>query len=164
MSKQVIVDACRVLPVLGLILVAGACAGPRVSREGGALVKSPSPVEAGPARSATAARIATRYLGVPYVRGGASPAGFDCSGLVTHVFARVGVSLPHNAAQQYGYGTAVSRGRLEPGDLVFFTGLQHNGIYLGEGRFIHASKSAGVKIAKLDDDWFRSRWVGARRL
>lgn len=164
MSKRVIVGACRVLPVVGLILVAGACAGPRVSREGGALVRSPSRVEAGPERSANAARIATRYVGAPYVRGGASLAGFDCSGLVMHVFARVGVSVPHNAAQQYRYGTPVPRERLEPGDLVFFNRLQHNGIYLGEGRFIHASKSGGVKIVKLEDDWFRSRWVGARRL
>jgi cell wall-associated NlpC family hydrolase len=80
------------------------------------------------------------------------------------VFAKVGVSIPHNAAQQYRYGTAVSRGRLEPGDLVFFNRLRHNGIYLGEGRFIHATKPGGVKISRLDDDWFRSRWVGARRL
>jgi cell wall-associated NlpC family hydrolase len=109
-------------------------------------------------------RIATRYLGVPYVWGGASPAGFDCSGLVTHVFARVGVSIPHNAAQQYRHGAAVSRARLEPGDLVFFNRLHHNGIYLGRGRFIHATKLGGVKISRLDDDWFRSRWVGARRL
>ncbi len=156
--------AGRCAGLLGLVLVAGACSGPRVSREDGALVRLPSPVEAAPSRSATAARIATRYVGVPYVRGGASPAGFDCSGLVTHAFARVGVSIPHNVVQQYRYGTAVSRGRLEPGDLVFFDRLQHNGIYLGEGRFIHASKSGGVKIAKLDEDWFRSRWVGARRL
>lgn len=131
------------LGLLGLLLVAGACSGPSVSREDGALIMSP-PAE--------------------YLWGGASPAGFDCSGLVTHVFARVGVSIPHNVAQQYGYGAAVSRARLEPGDLVFFNRLHHNGIYLGEGRFIHATKPGGVKISRLDDDWFRSRWVGARRL
>jgi lipoprotein Spr len=74
------------------------------------------------------------------------------------------VSIPHNAAQQYAYGTAVSRAGLAPGDLVFFNRLHHNGIYLGEGRFIHATKPGGVKISRLDDDWFRNRWVGARRL
>jgi len=152
------------LGLLGLLLVAGACSGPSVSREDGALVMSPPAEEAAPSRGAAAARIATRYLGAPYVWGGASPAGFDCSGLVTHAFARVGVSIPHNAAQQYRYGTAVPRARLEPGDLVFFNRLHHNGIYLGEGRFIHATKPGGVKISRLDDDWFRSRWVGARRL
>ena len=151
------------LGLLGLLLVAGACSRPSVSREDGALITSP-PAEEAPSRGAAAARLATRYLGAPYVWGGASPTGFDCSGLVTHVFARVGVSIPHNAAQQYAYGTAVSRAGLEPGDLVFFNRLHHNGIYLGEGRFIHATKPGGVKISRLDDDWFRSRWVGARRL
>jgi cell wall-associated NlpC family hydrolase len=152
------------LGLLGLLLVAGACSGPSVSREDGVLIMSPPAEEAAPSRGAAAARLATRYLGAPYLWGGASPAGFDCSGLVTHVFARVGVSIPHNVAQQYGYGAAVSRARLEPGDLVFFNRLHHNGIYLGEGRFIHATKPGGVKISRLDDDWFRSRWVGARRL
>lgn len=152
------------LGCLGVLLVAGACSGPSASREESALVMSPPAESAAPSRSAAAARLATRYLGAPYIRGGASPTGFDCSGLVTHVFARVGVSIPHNAAQQYRYGTAVPRARLEPGDLVFFNRLQHNGIYLGEGRFIHATKPGGVKVSRLDDDWFRSRWVGARRL
>jgi len=152
------------LGLLGLLLVAGACSGPSASREDGALIMAPPAEAVAPARGAAVVRIATRYLGVPYVWGGASPAGFDCSGLVTHVFARVGVSIPHNAARQYGYGIAVTRARLEPGDLVFFNRLHHNGIYLGEGRFIHATKPGGVKISRLDDDWFRSRWVGARRL
>ena len=115
-------------------------------------------------RNAAAARLATRYLGAPYVRAGSSPAGFDCSGLVRHVYASVGVALPHNAAQQYRHGTAVTRDRLAPGDLVFFDGLRHNGIYLGDGRFVHATQPGGVVIARLDNEWFRTRWVGARRL
>ena len=82
--------------------------------------------------------IAMRYLGVPYVWGGASPSGFDCSGLVMYVYAQVGTSLPHNAAMQYGYGSPVSRAQLAPGDLVFFSGLGHVGIYIGGGQFIHA--------------------------
>ena len=78
--------------------------------------------------------------------------------------ARVGVSIPHNAAQQYRHGTPVPRESLQPGDVVFFDRLRHNGIYLGDGRFIHATRPGGVKIARLEDDWFRTRWVGARRL
>ena len=119
---------------------------------------------AAPSRNATAAHLATQYLGAPYVWSGASPTGFDCSGLVSYVYAQVGVAIPHNAAQQYRHGTPVPRDHLQPGDLVFFDRLRHNGIYLGDGRFIHATKPGGVKIARLDDGWFRTRWVGARRL
>jgi len=115
-------------------------------------------------RNATAARLATRYLGAPYVWAGSSPSGFDCSGLVMYDFGQVGVAIPHNAAQQFRLGTPVARDRLVPGDVVFFNQLRHNGIYLGDGRFVHSTKPGGVKIARLDDEWFRSRWVGARRL
>jgi cell wall-associated NlpC family hydrolase len=115
-------------------------------------------------RNATAARLATRYLGAPYVWAGSSPSGFDCSGLVMYAFGKVGVAIPHNAAQQFRLGTPVARDRLVPGDVVFFNQLRHNGIYLGGGRFVHSTKPGGVKIARLDDEWFRSRWVGARRL
>ena len=111
-----------------------------------------------------AVRLAQQQLGVPYRWGGSSPSGFDCSGLVSYVYGRVGISIPHNAAQQYRFGTPVSREQLIPGDLVFFDRLRHNGIYLGDGRFVHATTPGGVKIARLDDDWFRQRWVGARRL
>jgi peptidoglycan DL-endopeptidase CwlO len=77
--------------------------------------------------------IAMRYLGVPYVWGGASPRGFDCSGLVMYVFAQIGVSLPHSSYAMYGMGTPVSMGQLQPGDLVFFSGASHMGIYIGGG-------------------------------
>jgi peptidoglycan DL-endopeptidase CwlO len=108
--------------------------------------------------------IAMRYLGTPYVWGGASPSGFDCSGFVMYVFAQVGVSLPHSSYAQYGYGSPVSRGDLQPGDLVFFDGLGHVGIYIGGGSFIHSPHTGDVvKISSLSG-WYASTFVGARRL
>jgi cell wall-associated NlpC family hydrolase len=91
-----------------------------------------------------AVAIAERYLGVPYVWGGASPSGFDCSGLVMYVYAQLGVSLPHNAAAQYASLPHVSESDLEPGDLVFFDGLNHVGIYIGGGSMIHAPHTGTV--------------------
>jgi cell wall-associated NlpC family hydrolase len=110
--------------------------------------------------------VALQYLGVPYVWGGASPStGFDCSGFVMYVYAQIGVSLPHNAAAQYGYGTPISRDQLAPGDLVFFDGLGHVGIYIGGGQFVHAPHTGDVvKISSLYESWYASTYVGARRL
>jgi len=108
--------------------------------------------------------IAMQYLGTPYLWGGASPGGFDCSGLIMYVYAKVGVSLPHNAAAQYGYGTPVSRSQLQPGDLVFFNGLGHNGIYIGGGSFIHSPHTGDVVKISSISGWYSSTWVGARRL
>ena len=108
--------------------------------------------------------IAEQYLGVPYVWGGASPAGFDCSGFTMYVYAQVGVSLPHNAAAQYGYGSPVSRGDLAPGDLVFFDGLGHVGLYVGNNTFIHAPHTGDVVKFSTLTGWYASTYVGARRL
>ena len=88
-----------------------------------------------------AVQIANHLTGIPYRWGGASPrSGFDCSGLVQYVYAKVGIHLPHYAAGQYGHGRKVSRGALKAGDLVFFSGLGHVGIYAGGGKFIHAPR------------------------
>ena len=119
-----------------------------------------------PAKYGGVVGIAMQYLGVPYVWGGASPSGFDCSGLVMYVYAQVGVSLPHNAAMQYSsVGVFVSRDQLQPGDLVFFDGLGHMGMYIGGGQFIHAPHTGDVvKISSLYDSWYASTYVGAKRV
>jgi peptidoglycan DL-endopeptidase CwlO len=109
--------------------------------------------------------IAMQYLGTPYVWGGSSPGGFDCSGFVMFVYSQMGVSLPHHAADQYNYGVPVSRDQLEPGDLVFFDGLGHVGLYIGNGEFIHAPHTGDVvKISSLNDSWYAATYVGARRI
>ena len=109
--------------------------------------------------------IAMQYLGVPYVWGGASPSGgFDCSGFSMFVYAQVGVSLPHNAAAQYSYGVPVDRSDLQPGDLVFFDGLGHMGIYIGGGQFIHAPHTGDVVKISAMIGYYDSNYVGARRI
>ena len=108
--------------------------------------------------------IAMRYLGVPYVWGGASPSGFDCSGFVMYVYAQMGVGLPHSSYAQYGAGVPVSMSDLQAGDLVFFYGLGHVGIYIGGGNFIHAPHTGDVvKISSMSGS-YTSSFVGARRI
>jgi peptidoglycan DL-endopeptidase CwlO len=117
-------------------------------------------------RGARVATMSKRYLGIRYRWAGSSPSsGFDCSGFTMYMYRKVGVGLPHNAAMQYRHGRPVSRRNLRPGDLVFFNGLGHVGIYLQGNRFIHASSSGGnVKISSLSGTWYGERYVGARRL
>ncbi|HET8607202.1 MAG TPA: C40 family peptidase [Gaiellaceae bacterium] len=123
---------------------------------------APPPAVPAGAGHPEAATIALRYLGIPYRWGGASPAtGFDCSGLVMYVYAQLGIQLPHYAAAQYGYGAPVARDQLQPGDLVFFDGLSHVGIYIGGGQMVHAPQTGDVvKISPID----RLGYVGARRI
>ena len=114
-------------------------------------------------RGLRAVRIANHLTGIPYVWGGSSPrTGFDCSGLVQYVYGKLGVSLPHYTVSQYRHGRAVARSRLRPGDLVFFYGLGHVGIYAGHGKYIHAPRrGTTVRWASLASN---SSYYGARRI
>ncbi len=114
---------------------------------------------------ASVVRFARHYLGVRYSYGGTSPAsGFDCSGFTRYVYAHFGVALPHYSGGQFDLGRRVSRAGLRPGDLLFFDGLGHVGLYIGHGLFIHAPHS-GTRVS-IDSlaGWYSGRYDGARRL
>jgi len=126
-----------------------------VSRDGSSLVRR-------------VVQAALRYQGVPYVFGGTSPNGFDCSGFTRYIFAQAGINLPRAADEQYEVGQNVSYGQLQSGDLVYFTtyepGASHVGIYLGNGQFISATSSRGIAIARIDSGYWGDRYLGARRV
>jgi len=150
-----------VVLVLLLAFPAFAAAAPDRSDEG---VKPATPVEMLPTTGEKAVDIALRYLGTPYSWAVASPAGFDCSGFVMYVYGRLGIGLPHSSSMLWGVGRTVDRKRLEPGDIVFFNGLSHVGIYVGNGTFVHSPHSGDVvKISRLSEDWYGSTYDGARR-
>lgn len=113
---------------------------------------------------------AESYMGTPYVWGGTSPSGFDCSGFTKYCYQAFGVNLNRTAAQQLSNGSKVASGDLAIGDLVFFgntysssEAATHVGIYVGNNQFIHAA-SGGVKVTSLSDSYYASRYVGARRI
>ncbi len=131
--------------------------------------------QARPVSAPTALREALReqalaYVGRPYVMGGSGRRGFDCSGLVQHVFAAFHIHLPRSSSEQWRVGQKIPRIALEPGDLLFFatgrsTRINHVGIYIGRGRFVHAaSSSRSVQVASLRESYFQRRLMGARRL
>jgi cell wall-associated NlpC family hydrolase len=113
-----------------------------------------------------AAKVALQAVGVPYRWGGSSPAGgFDCSGLVYWAYGRLGVAVPHSSYALYGLGRSVRRSRLRPGDVLFFSGLGHVGLYVGHGRMVHAPQSGrNVEVVPLGRSHYGSRLVAARRL
>lgn len=116
-------------------------------------------------------RVAQRYAGTPYVWGGESNTGFDCSGFIMVVMRDLGYkALPHSAAAQFNYGMPIAQALLKPGDLVFFAntykpGISHVGIYLGHRKFIHAAGTGiGTIVSSLDSPRFQAKYAGARRL
>jgi cell wall-associated NlpC family hydrolase len=106
-------------------------------------------------------------LGVPYSFGGMSPGGFDCSGFVCYVYGKAGISLPRMADSQYYSLTHIPRANLQSGDLVFFEtycpGPSHVGIYIGDGKFIHASSSKGITVSEVFTGYWGARYLGAGR-
>lgn len=127
-------------------------------------------VETPPASySSSIVDVAYQYLGVPYVWGGTSPSGFDCSGFVQYVFSKCGYSLSRTADAQYYNGYAISYSSLAPGDLVFFvntyatSGISHVGIYVGDGAFIHCA-NGGVKVSYLSESYYSTRYYSACRI
>jgi peptidoglycan DL-endopeptidase CwlO len=133
----------------------------------GASVMAPQAetIVAPPPTHGGAVGVALTQLGTQYVWGGGAPGGFDCSGLVMWAYGQVGVSLPHSTYSQYTMGVPVSRDQLAPGDIVFFDGLGHEGLYIGGGQFVHAPHTGDVvKISSLSEAWYASTYVGARRI
>jgi cell wall-associated NlpC family hydrolase len=130
----------------------------------GASASTDSASVAPPSQYTGVVGIAMRYLGTPYAWGGESPGGFDCSGLVRYVYLQVGVSLPHYTGAQWNVGVPVSRSDLQPGDLVFFDGLGHVGIYIGGNQFIHAPHTGDVVRISSISGWYADTYVGARRI
>lgn len=110
---------------------------------------------------------ANQYIGSRYIYGGTAPSGFDCSGFTSYVYKKYGVSLNRTAAGQYSNGVAVSKGELQPGDLVMFgkSGINHVGIYIGGGKMIHAANpSRGVTTDTINSGYYGTNYVGARRI
>ncbi len=112
---------------------------------------------------------AKSHLGQPYVYGSAGPSSFDCSGFTLYVFKKVGVNLPHLASAQAKYGSRIDKQDLRPGDLVFFSyhgsrNIEHVGIYVGNGEFIHASSSKGITVTPLAMGYYAKNYRGANRI
>jgi cell wall-associated NlpC family hydrolase len=127
-------------------------------------------VQQNTAGSSSVVQAAYRHLGARYVWGASRPGAFDCSGFTMYVMRQVGVSLPHSSSAQFRMGRSVSRDNLQAGDLVFFSlgtrgVVGHVGVYIGNGRMIHASTpSTGVIVSSLSERYYVSRYLGARRV
>jgi cell wall-associated NlpC family hydrolase len=159
----------RSLIIVGMLLVAAALAG----CGGSSSIDRPSEEPGDHPLNAQdtgkrAVKLAEEFIGTPYRSGGTTSGGVDCSGLTFTVYRRVGVKLPRTSDAQARAGSHINRGDLRPGDLVFFgsgSNVTHVGIYANEGEFIHASTRArSVRYDRLDNKYFRNRYIGARRV
>ena len=150
-----------VLVVVGVVATASGCAwGPRHPSDDSPAPASPAAVQA--------IDLATGLIGAPYRWGGATPDGFDCSGLVYYTFGKAGLSVPRTSQAQYHAARPVPIAQAAPGDLVFFGRrgrISHVGIYLGDERFVHAPETGRtVTIARLSDGYYRERFAGVGRI
>jgi cell wall-associated NlpC family hydrolase len=159
------------VPLLALMLVAGVAAfgGAAAANDGkdsGVVSSGRAPVITPPTKADRATNYALQAVGIPYRWGGESPAyGFDCSGLVRWAYGRVGIDLPHSSYALYGEGRRVDEGKMELGDILFFEGLGHVGLYLGRGWMVHAPQTGrDVEIVRLGSTNYGSRLIGARRV
>jgi cell wall-associated NlpC family hydrolase len=130
---------------------------------------SPVPERRGTTDGYALSGTALSLRGAPYRSGGTDPSGFDCSGFVRYVFGQHGVAMPRETREQFGVGKNVDRGKLLPGDLVFFSttakGASHVGIAVGGDQFVHAPSERGVvRVETLTTPYWTNRFVGARRV
>ncbi|MBA9002806.1 C40 family peptidase [Thermomonospora cellulosilytica] len=128
----------------------------QIPKSAGGQGSPPNISVAGSGKASGAVRAALTRVGMPYVYGAAGPNSFDCSGLMLWAYKQVGISLPHYTGAQYNMGTRVSRDQLRPGDIVFFyEDLGHNGMYIGNGRMVHAPRSGkNVEVVNLAGYWW----------
>ena len=159
----------RLFPFALAVILAGIAAGPATatvdesSHRPHAVTATPAPA---PTRAERAVKLALEAVGTPYRWGGESPStGFDCSGLVRWAYGRVGVDLPHNSYALYSEGRTVRESGMEAGDILFFEGLGHVGLYLGRGRMVHAPQTGrNVEVVRLASTNYGARLIGARRV
>lgn len=173
--RQLLTLALALAAALACTAVSASLAAPSPAAGGGVAEVAPPPdlprhplaqLPEQPTKGERAARVALRAIGIPYRWGGESPAsGFDCSGLVRWAYARVGIDLPHSSYALYGEGRRVRRSGMEAGDLLFFEGLGHVGLYVGKGRMVHAPQTGRhVEVVQLAGSNYGRRLIGARRI
>jgi cell wall-associated NlpC family hydrolase len=161
-ATRFITSLYPLLALLGLLALLSGCAGRPAQPPAASMPMPPAGQEA----RVTVVESAHRMIGAPYRPGGNSPRGFDCSGLVSYSHGHAGIPVPRTAAEQFARARPIGRRDLLPGDLVFFKTagrrVSHVGIYVGQGRFVHApSTGKQVALESLDNPYWRRRIIGA---